>query len=495
MVDETLSLKYLRSLSFEKIERLQNIRFRAVCRYLLPEVPAYKKLFKQYDVDPYDLLHPEDWKVLPLIKKLQYMKHPQDFIVQPKEPFETYLAYSMYLEKNAGISTAINAILAQSEVEQEIRKYLTPKMPLFSGGTESGRPTPVFITAKQKQNMQAIAQVMARLLKEKYLQGSTVGMNLFPYGPHLAWHAVHTALDEGVDLNLSTAAGGAIPTERLVQLAHRFKPRVIAGMAQYLKNRFLPEAARQKVKLSGKVVIVNGASKLYAGEKEQLERLVRKLGGQPVVLDCYGASELKEDLMPECAPGTGFHHIAPLSNIIKTVRITSPPRKASEYIENWEFSDEGYAVTWNIDGAGTVLQGYLLGDIFEGITKQRCSSCKTNTVRIKSITRIKDIEAQLWLTGMVEEKVKGTRINLAAVRSAVLKLKEVQEVQIVLRTTKRGDQLIIKAAPAKTKQQALSALKKLAKQLEVTPTIQLISLEKLLAGKDLKFKGIVIEQK
>jgi len=494
MVEETLSIKYLKSLSFEKIKRLQNIRFRATCRYFLPHVPAYKKIFKQYRVDPYNLMHPEDWKVLPLIKKIHYMKNPHDYIVQPKDPFKTYLAYIQYIEKHAGVNILIDTVFSREEVEKSVRDYFMPKMPLFSGGTESGRPTPVFITAKQKQNMKEITKVIAQMLKERYLQGKTVGMNLFPYGPHLAWHAVHAALDEGADLNLCTAAGGAIPTENLVSLANRFKPRIIAGMAQYLKNRFLPEAIRQKIKLEGKVVIVTGASKLYPGEKEHIQRLVKKLGAQAVVLDFYGASELKEDLFPECRPGTGFHHVAPLSNIIRTVQVPKL-RKASDYIDNWEFSAEGYAVAWNIDGAGTLLQGYLIGDIFEGISQKRCTSCNLNVERIKSITRIKDIEAQLWLTGMVEEKVKGARINLAAVRADVLKLKEIQETQIVLRRTKRGDQLIIKAVPVGAKQKAKSALDKLAKKIEVTPVIQLTSLEKLLAGKDFKFKGIVIEQK
>jgi len=488
MVNETLSLKYLRKLSFDKIERLQNIRFRASCRYLLPHVPVYKKLFKQYRIDPFNIKKVEDWH-LPLIKKIHYMKNPEEFIVNPNDPLEVYLEYTAYLEKNHAFTTAIEAVLSTEKVKKRVREYFVPKMPLFSGGTESGKPTPVFITAKQKQNMKEISQVIAGMLKEK-LQGRTVGMNLFPYGPHLAWHAVHTALDEGVDLNLSTAAGGAIPTVQLVQLADRFKPRVIAGMAQYLKNRFLPEAIRQKVKLNGKIIIVNGASKLYAGERALLQGLVKKLGAQAVVLDAYGASELKEDLLPECMPGNGFHHIAPLTNIIRTVDVVRP-RKASSYIEDWEFSKEGYAASWNIDGAGTLLQGYLLGDIFKGVSRKKCSDCNLNVKKIQSISRIKDVEAQLWLTGMVEEKVKGTRINLAAVRSDVLKLKEIQEAQIVLK--KKTNKLIIKAAPAVSAAKARQALSRLAKKLEVTPSIQITTLERLLKGTDLKFRGIVIE--
>ena len=66
----------------------------------------------------------------------------------------------------------------------------------------------------------------------------TKGMNLFPYAPHIAWHAVHAAL-ENADLNLCTAAGGAIKTERLVQIAAEAQPNILCGMAGYLKHRFI----------------------------------------------------------------------------------------------------------------------------------------------------------------------------------------------------------------------------------------------------------------
>jgi hypothetical protein len=55
------------------------------------------------------------------------------------------------------------------------------------------------------------------------------------------------------------------------------------------------------------------------------------------MLDFYGASELKEGIMPECRPGEGFHHIAPLSNIIKTVRVNKMP-KGDKLITDWEFT-------------------------------------------------------------------------------------------------------------------------------------------------------------
>jgi len=63
-------------------------------------------------------------------------------------------------------------------------------------------------------------------------------MNLFPYAPHLGWHAVNLGLKQLSKFYVATSAGGAIPSERLVELAGLFKVNSFAGMPSYLRNRF-----------------------------------------------------------------------------------------------------------------------------------------------------------------------------------------------------------------------------------------------------------------
>jgi len=483
---EYLTLKQLRTFSFNRIERLQNLRFKATCRYMLPATPFYTRLFHKYGVDPFKIKKVEDWHSLglPLIKKATYMKNPKDFVVQPdkKHLFTNHFAY---LDNQDEYASAIN-LLFSSHKKEMMKRYYTPKMIVFSGGTESGNPTPVMFTATQKlDTMRGLLKIIGGVLLEKYAPERTVGMNLFPYGPHLAWQAFHEALDLNADLNLCTAAGGAMPTERLVMLAGQTQPNIICGMSDYLRNRFLPEAIQQKIRLPERVIFINAAQKMHNVERTIIAQLARQVGvKQSTVLDLYGASEFKEALLPECQPGSGFHHIAPLSTIIKTVTVN---RAGPEVIDDWDFSPTGYATGWNIDGAGTVLAGYFLGDNYGKVIRERCEQCKCNVLQIHDVNRIREVQAQLELTGMVEEKIKGARVNLVAYREKALSIPGVREVQVVLKRKRKVIELRYVADKA-----VKMKLEHLFRGAEIRPKLVKSTFAKL-QGKKIKYEAILIE--
>ncbi len=470
--------------SFEEIEALQNIRFRAVVHHLLPKTKFYSDFFKKYRVDFKKINRVEDWQKygLPLIKKSVYMKNARDFIVKPD--LKSHLKYLASLSQLSNLAGVFSSII-KNKIKEDLMHYYFPKMILFSAGTESGMPTPVTLTAMQKQKiLPEIAKIIHEITPKL---DKKISMNLFPYGPHLAWHSTHIGFEKEADLNLCTAAGGAMPTENLVKLANETKPNIFAGMSSYLRQRFLPECQKQKIKLPEKVIFLNGAEKMVDAERKKIYDLAKKLGVKKcIVLDFFGASEFKEDILPECEPRSGFHHIAPMSNIIKTVEFNKSDKN---YIHDWDFADQGYAVNWNIDGGGTLLHGYVLGDKFTGISRKRCPNCHLNVVRIKSIDRIRDVEAQLKLYGFVEAKVKGTRMNLSAIRESLLKSDEIKEAQIIAEKNK----LTIFIVPEKGRA-GLQKVKQILKGLEVTPVIKQTTLDKLKQGK-VKFEGIILEEK
>ena len=485
---EYLTIKQLQNFSFEKIERLQNMRFKATCRFMLPYVPFYANMFKQYGVDPHSLKSVEDWKAkgLPLIKKATYMKNPTDFVVKPdiKKVFADYFSY---LDNQDEYASAVHLLFSRHKKEM-LKEFYSPKMLIFSGGTESGNPTPVLLTAKQKfDTLMGVLRVVGGLILQNFSAEQKIGMNVFPYAPHLGWHAVHHALDINADLNLCTAAGGAIPTERLIALADKAKPNIICGMSDYLRNRFLPLAIERKIKLPEQVLFINGAQKMLDAERDKIKELARKVGvANAVVLDLYGASEFKEALLPECAPGSGYHHVAPLSTVIKTVEVH---HATDEVIDDWNFSSNGYAASWNIDGAGTLLAGYFIGDKYDNVVNEQCPHCKLNVTRLYGINRIREVEAQWKFTGMVEEKIKGTRVNLVAFRDAALSLPEVKEAQVYLNRKKGILELrIVSETPAKAKQK----LTKTFAGAEIKPKIVSATLKKLIGDK-IKFEGIKVD--
>jgi len=481
---EYLTLEQLKTFSFEKIERLQNMRFSAACRYLLPYTEFYSELFKKNGTDPLTIGSVQDWHKLglPLIKKSAYLRNPQAFIVKPEQKglFRRHLTY---LEAAGENREAIELFFSKDK-EKQIKNYYMPQSLIFSGGTESGNPAPVLLTRTQNETLNQILKITGELLIKKYFSNERLtGMNLFPYAPHLGWHAVHRAIDINCDTNLDTAAGGAVPTERLASIAEQAKPNVICGMNDYLRNRFLPTMIERKAKLPERVIFINGAQKMVEAERERIAQLARKCGvREAIVIDLYAASELKEAILPELHPQSGFYHLAPLSTIIKTVQVNNANK---DYATDWEFSNNGYAATWNIDGAGTLFEGYLLGDIYEKIENTQCPQTGLNVTRISGVNRIRDVQAALNVTGIVEGKIKGTKVNLVAIRERALSVPEVDEAQVILKKNKIELRYTSKS-PAKAKQKLIKAFK----EAEIKPTLKHVR-EFELSG--VKFNTVKIE--
>jgi len=442
---------------------------------MLPNMPFYSELFKKYKIDPFTIKSVEDWQKqgLPLIKKSTYLKNPKEFIVQAK-PEVLAKNHFLFLDNQNEYGEAIEFLFKK---EKTLKEYYIPHSLIFSGGTENV-PAPMFLTKAQDKNLQEILMIIGQMMMT---QTRTVGMNLFPYAPHLGWHSVHKALDLNADLNLNTA-GAAMRTEKLISIADAMKPNIICGMNDYLRNRWLPMAIKQKIKLPEKVMFVNGAQKINNYEREQIKKMAAKLGvKQAIVMDFYGASELKETIMPECKPNSGYHHIAPLNSIIKTVQVNNSDE---ELITDWEFTENGYAAVWNIDGAGTLLEGYLLGDRYDKVTYEKCPNCGLNTMKIYGINRIREVEAQIKLTGIVEEKIKGSRINLVEIRDKAL-AQGAEEAQVYLNRTKKILELRIIG-----NKQIKEKLEKSFEQSEIRPKVVIV---KDLIEDKLKFEKIKIE--
>ncbi|MBI4016287.1 MAG: hypothetical protein HY363_01170, partial [Candidatus Aenigmarchaeota archaeon] len=456
----------------------------AVVRHLAVHTPFYVKYFEDNNVNVFKINGVEDWQKLqlPLIRKVDYMNNPKDFIVSPsaQEAFSSFKQYHSELDWLAGVSIAFRGIFGRNALKEEVEKFFFPKMPLFSGGTEYGAPVPVFLTGDEKQQLEHMIQMITEhfaglLPKER----PRVGMNLFPYGPHLAWHAAHMALDNSVDLNLCTAAGGAIPTERLVALAGEFKPTVFTGMAEYFRHRFLEVCKQKKVQLPQKSVFVHGATMLLDSERALLKEAAKSVGVEELaILNLFGASELKTALLPECDANTGFHHVAPLAAIIRTAQIES--------LQKYTFTPgNGQMVVWTTSGAGTLLLGYLLGDNAGRVETTPCPSCKLRVQRFFNVTRAKDVEAQLMFTGIIEEKVKGARLNLVGVRDKVLAA-GAKECQITVDAKKLVVSYAGEKHTAKKIQEALSGL-------EVKPVLKKVSLQTFLKQPGFKFKPIIVK--
>ena len=67
------------------------------------------------------------------------------------------------------------------------------------------------------------------------------------------------------------------------------------------------------------------------------------------------------------------------------------------------------------------------------------------------------------------------------------------EAQVVVLETKKGDRLLLRLVPEKTRANSEKEIKPILKELEVTPSIEWTTADKLF-GKKIKFEGIVREK-
>jgi acyl-coenzyme A synthetase/AMP-(fatty) acid ligase len=94
---------------------------------------------------------------------------------------------------------------------------------------------------------------------------------------------------------------------------------------------------------------------------------------------------------------------------------------------------------------------------------------------------------------MVEEKIKGSRINLSAIRKILLSQGEIAEAQVVAKKTRKGHELFVYIVPSANPKNALKKAAELLGYLEVRPKIMAKTLAQI-SGTKLKFEGIIVER-
>ncbi len=205
-----LKFDELKSLKYEQIEAMQNRKFKAFIRYqVYPNHPFYRKLFKEHDVDPYNLQEPTDWEKygLPLVKKVDYKGSLREFVLNPQqvdghdrdagEIIKNLLNYykdagftddrSFVFRRGLKVKLRIGKEKATSELLDHVKYQYSPRFFWFSSGRASGLPSPVFLTHYDNElmlNNMAKSGKMAiyPFVKEGF---ELRAMNLFPSAPHL----------------------------------------------------------------------------------------------------------------------------------------------------------------------------------------------------------------------------------------------------------------------------------------------------------------------
>ncbi len=451
MTRTTFTFEELKRTDHREIRELQQRKFRAFIRYQVwPNHPYYRRLFKEHGIDPYDITQIEDWARynIPLVRKSDYKDNLREFVLNPsevdgspREPADIIRGLMDYTKevgrdndyrfiRNNGlrVKLGLGADAAMARLRDFMTYTYSPLQFWLSSGRASGLPSPVFLTRYDhdllKRNCVKVGQLAIDPWAKKGWE--MVSMNLFPYAPHLGWHAVNLGLRQMSKFYVATSAGGAIPTEKLVELAKVFKVNGFAGMPSYMRNRFFRTMATSDYEAPERVVVLLAGEKIYPRVADDIRETLMEKGAREVrVIGGYASSESKFSFAVQCNYEGPYHSVSPLMMSWEFVRFNDDG--------TYDFVSEGeggHVVLFHLDGTGTVFEGFLLGDVSSKYELGKCPHCGLDGPFFWDIGRTNDAQAQMEVMGISEKKVKGATVNLSALRTDLLALDAIEELQI-----------------------------------------------------------------
>ncbi|MHA1216147.1 MAG: hypothetical protein ACTSPX_02325 [Candidatus Thorarchaeota archaeon] len=522
MVKTTFTFQELKRTNHREIKELQDRKFRAFIRYQIwPNHPYYRRLFKENSIDPFNITRIEDWEKyqISLVRKVDYKDNLRDFVLNPSEvdgsersPTEVVKNLMIYAResgksnlysflRNSGIKVKLHVggASAMERIRERLTYMYAPLQFWLSSGRASGLPSPVFLTRYDNDLLYRNCVKVGQMAVDPWVPTGweLVSMNLFPYAPHLGWHAVNMGLKQMSKFYLATSAGGAIPTAKLVEMARVFNVNGFAGMPSYLRNRFFRAMKEMEYEAPEKVVLLLAGEKIYSPMVDDMVSTLTEKGAREVrVIGGYASSESKVSFAVQCDYHGPYHNVSPLVLSFEFVRVNSDG--------SWEFVDEnepGHVTLFHLDGTGTVFEGFLLGDVASKHESGKCPICGVDGPFFWDIGRQNDAEAQIEIMGISEKKIKGATVNLTALRTDLLSVPGVEEIQIEVAKEDMSDPysmdvLNLYVAPRDSTsgrhQELILQLQQVTKNAtEITPRVFILSFEELMekAG-GLKFMEI-----
>jgi phenylacetate-coenzyme A ligase PaaK-like adenylate-forming protein len=468
MDSDGMALKFDRienylDLSSEQIIRLQEKKLKEFMRYqLYPFSPFYKKLFDHSKIDPASIKTIKDLEKIPLTTKENIMptkenpKAFKDFILQPD-----LKKIKKHWPKSRLIGLKIRDILG-ADLKQELLEEYYPTFLIATSGT-TGNNVPFMYSLRDIKQFSNAYVSIASVIK---LDKDYVVLNVFPFAPHLAfvfvnWINVHSTY------RIFHSGGGAVTsTAKALDVVNRADVNMLVGIPSYIYH-MLTKAQEMDVPLKTIKLVATAGEKLTETTRKRMEEILKERGAKDFhIYDVYGTTEMR-DAVAECQPGSKTFHFHPNIHIMEIVDPKTGKQKKP--------GESGALVVTNIDGRGTVVCRFLIGDIFEGgLQYGKCPHCGSCLPRLVGpIGRIRDYTQCLDLT-----KVKGTLVNMNAFFDLIPSIEGVEEWQVSIEKKNNDpsqmDVLKINVAPAKgvdKEKLAKTILNKVNDALEIKPFV------------------------
>ncbi len=368
--------------------------------------PYYRGRMREAGLSPGDIGGVDDLAKFPLTHKREFLKDPEAFRLEP---------------------------LPELPLEARVLREV-----MYTTGTTTGQPAPLYTTTF---DYYAYAIQAARAARVLGMGPSDVIANVFPLTPfpmgaYLRAQATAAAIGASMLLAHPGRPSAALDIHRgldeVVRLIQRQRTTIIWGVASFVR-RILQRAGELGANLSNvRMCLVTGES-ISAAMKEDMRRHLVELGSaEGRIVNRYGSTE--GTTLIECDGGAGWHNPSPEQIFMETVD--------PETGEQVDGGTPGLLLITHLMRRGTVLLRYALGDIVEMDTGP-CPACRQTVDRV--------VTQPIRTADLI--KIKGTLVNLEALKNALDGLDGLQEYQIIV-TKQRvddpfsPDQLLVRAAGA-----------------------------------------------
>lgn len=396
----------------ERLVEFQNRKLRNYVRHYLPYSPYYRGLFEREKLSWSDINTTDDLVKIPLSSKADIAPteedrtRPRQFILQPDEHL---------IKKHASKGTLLKLVwgkLTKQDVKAKLEWEFKPAHIHFTTG-RTALPTPFTYS---RYDLELLKETGARLFEVSGIPSTAVGLNAFPYSPHLGfWLAYYGLLTAGLTA-LATGGGKIMGTQKIMDSLERLKVNIMAVIPGYCYH-LLREAVKQRRDFSNLQHIIFGAERVSPAFREKVRELLTQVGANEVkILATYASTEFKTAWL-QCSESTGYH-LYPDLEFVELV--DKDGRRVKE-------GEPGEVVYSALDWRATVVVRYRTGDLAQGIEYGPCPNCGKTVPRIlPDIQRKSDVK-EFRLT-----KVKGEMVNLNNVFPIMSAIKGLDEWQLVL---------------------------------------------------------------
>ena len=380
-------------LPHDKVRRIQDRNLAHMVALCYEAHPFYRNLMRGEGLEPGDIQSVDDLRRLPVTTKHDFLADPEAFRLRHDGvPIEA--------------STLWNVV--------------------YTTGTTSGRPAPVYITTHDHYAYMFAAR---RRMEFIGLRDTDTVVNLFPLTP-FPMGAYSRAVDEmaacGVAIVYAQTGRPTKPfdvhrsLDEAVALIERHRVTVLWGVASFVR-RVLVRAGQMGADFSSvRMAMITGEASSVAMREDMSARLSALGCAGSEVVNRYGSTE-QGSSMVECKPGSGFHSLAPDQLFHEVVDVDSGERLGD--------GERGMLAFTHLVHRGTVFLRYAVGDVVSMQTGT-CPHCGRTSPRISSDpVREGDVV-----------KIKGTLVNLQVLKDSLERLRAIEEYQIVIQSADAADE-------------------------------------------------------